>query len=493
VTGCGTGLADEARAAACGAKARASRLLTTVPRLIGGATARGVVFVFAALLASIAGHGDSGATSHEQKRLPRSPAVAVSPSGNDVTCARGKPSRPCRTFDGAYRRARCGDVVEVRTGIYGVQILYEVSSLSSCARNVTFQAAAGSSVSVEAIGFGDGIGSKNAPDRITLKNFTVRKHVNLVGDVEHVTLEGINGGGFFIQGVNNVRIRGGDWGPCHSSGPSECRAPSFINEDSRLNEYTRNVTIDGATLHDYRITADGDHFECLFTTGGSNVTIRNSRFYNCETYAIATGARDWATYKNWVIENNWFGRTCCFGTRDRSSAIMFGGDVGVSNMLIRFNTFIRGQGVVQEGHVVGGNNRIVNNILTQTGCIDRIRYRGNLFAGATCSTADVSAVYGYRFNGARLRVDGPRGKAVQAAYASVADGTALRSTARALARTRRPSPPGGWNVRTLRHLLTDDVYLGRRLGRQQEHAPLVSSARWRHVQRVLEGKVRRRR
>jgi len=448
-----------------------------------------MVFVFVALLASIARNGDSGATSHEQKRLPPAPAVAVSLSGNDATCARRNPSRPCRTFDGAYRRSHCGDVVEVRTGIYGVQMLHEVSSLSSCARNVTFQPAAGASVSVEAIGFGDGIGSKNAPDRITLKNFTVRKHVNLVGDVEHVTLEGINGGGFFIQGVNNVRIRGGDWGPCHSSGPSECRAPSFINEDSRLNEYTRNVTIDGATLHDYRITAAGDHFECLFTTGGTNVTIRNSRFYNCETYAIATGARDWASYNNWVIENNWFGRTCCFGTRDRSSAIVLGGPVPVSNMLIRFNTFIRGQGVVTEGASVGANVRVVKNILTQTGCIRRIEYSGNLFVDGTCSAGDRRAVYGYRFNGARLKVDGPRTKAIQEAYAAVARGVPLRSVVRLLAGGRRPRPPGGWRVTVLRRVLADEVYLGRRLGRQTEHAPLVGIARWRDVQRALRAKA----
>jgi hypothetical protein len=397
------------------------------------------------------------------------------------------------TFDRAYRLARCGDVIDVRAGSYGVQGLYEVASLSSCSRNVTFRPAAGASVTVEAVGFGDGIGSTNAPDRITLKNFAVRKHVNLTGDVEHVTVEGIDGGGFYIQGANDVLIKGGDWGPCDSSGPSECRSQSFITEDSRLNEYTRNVTIDGAVFHDYVITGVGDHFECLFTTGGSNVTIRNSRFYNCRTYAIATGGRAWAHYREWTIENNWFGRTCCNGTADRQSAIMFGGDVGVANMLIRFNTFIRGQGIVQEGHVLGRRIRVVNNVLTHTGCPRAIRYRGNLFAGGICSSGDRRSVYGYRFNGVRLKVDGPEARAIQAAFASVAKGMPLRSAAQVLAQTGRPSPPGGWNVRSLRHLLADDVYLGRRLGRQSQHDALVTKARWRRVQGVLEGKANRRR
>jgi hypothetical protein len=237
-----------------------------------------MAFALVALLASTVGSGESRAISHERERPLAQPSLAVSTSGDDATCARGNLSRPCRTFDRAYRQARCGDVVELRAGTYGVQMLHEVLSLSSCSRNVTFQPAPGASVSVEAVGFGDGVGSTNAPDRVTLKNFAVRKHVNLAGDVEHVTLIGINGGGFYIQGVNDVLVKGGDWGPCDSSGPSECRAPSFITQDRRLNEYTRNLTIDGATFHDYRITAAGDHFECLFTTGGSNVVIRNSRF-----------------------------------------------------------------------------------------------------------------------------------------------------------------------------------------------------------------------
>jgi hypothetical protein len=400
------------------------------------------------------------------------------------------PSRPCLTFDRAYRLARCGDTIQIASGRYGAQNLYEVASLSSCSRNVTFRPAAGASVSVENVGFGGGVGWTNAPDRITLKSFTVRKRVDLWGDVEHVTLERIDGGAFYIQGVNNVLIKGGDWGPCDSSGPSECRSQSFVTEDGRLNEHTRNVTIDGAVFHDYVITGVGDHFECLFTTGGSNVTIRNSRFYNCRTYAIAAGAREWAHYDHWVIENNWFGRTCCVtGVGDRNSAIMFGGDVGVSNMVIRFNTFIRGQGVVQEGHVVGANNRVVNNILSQTGCIHGIHYSGNLFIGTTCSRADKGFAYGYRFNGVRLKVDGSRAKAIRAAYATVAQGKSLRTVAHVLARMRRPSPAGGWTVRTLRRLLADDVYLGRRLGRQKQHAALVSPTRWRQVQRMLESKL----
>jgi Recombinase len=451
-------------------------------------------FAFLGLLVSLPAGGHPGGVTRTFARTPGPPVLAVSRSGDDRTCSRGRHSRPCLTFDRAHRLARCGDTIQIASGRYGAQTLYEVASRSSCSRNVIFRPASNASVSVESIAFGDGIGSTNAADRITLKNLAVRKRVDLWGDVNNVRLENIDGGSFYIQGANNVLIKGGDWGPCDSSGPRECRTQSFITEDSRYNELTRNVTIDGAVFHDYVTTGPGDHFECLFTTGGSNVTIRNSRFNNCRAYAIATGARDWAHYNNWVVENNWFGRTCCVtGVGDRHSAIMFGGDVGVSNMLIRFNTFIPGQGAVQEGHLVGANNRVFGNILSQTGCIREIRYSRNLFDSETCSADDRTSAYGYRFNGIRLRIDGPRGKAVQAAYAAVSRGRPLRSTVRILARARRPSPPGGWNVRALRELLADDVYLGRRLGRQREHTPLVNKARWRRVQRVLDGNASGRR
>ena len=438
--------------------------------------------VILGLLVSAAGGGRPGGATQAFAQTAAAPVLAVSTSGDDRRCSRGKGSQACLTFERAHRLAHCGDIVHIAAGRYGAQALYEVASRSSCSRNVTFQPAVGASVSVERINFGGGFGSTNGPDRVTLKNVAVRKRVDLWGDVDHVRLENIDGGAFYVQGANNVLIKGGDWGPCDSSGPSECRSQSFIAEDSRANEHTRNVTIDGAVFHDYVITAAGDHFECLFTTGGSNVTIRNSRFDNCRTYGIATGARPWARYNNWVIENNWFGRTCCFGTTDRGSTILLGGDPPVSDTLIRYNTFLRGQGVVSEGGDVGANIRVVKNILTQAECLRGIRYNGNLFARGTCSTEDRSGVYGYRFNGVRLKVDRPSGKAIRAAYAAVGEGEPLRSVARMMARSRRPSPPGGWNARTLRQLLADDVYLGRRLGRQSEHAALVSGSRWRQVQ-----------
>lgn len=411
--------------------------------------------------------------------------LAVAPAGNDSTCARGVLSRPCSSFDKAYRLARCGDTIKVTAGRYGPQQVNEVGRLSACSTNVTFRASPAASAVIEQIDFGGGVGTTYSPDRITLEGLAVSKIVNVFGDVEHVTLKNIDGGAFAIQGARNLRVLGGDWGPCDSSGPSACRSQSFIIEDRRLGELTRNVTVDGAVIHDYRVSAAGDHFECLFTTGGTNVVIRNSSFYNCETYGIATGARDWARYDGWLVENNWFGRTCCFGPNDRDSAIVIGGPVAVANMTIRFNSFATGQSVVSEGGIAGPGLRIAGNILASVRCVPNARYSGNLVSRSGCGKDDRNSIYGYRYDGVRLRVDGVRARAVRMAYAEVANGSSLRAAARAAARAWKSPPSGGWSGRTLRHLLADEVYLGRRLGRQSEHTPLVSRGRWQRVQRAL--------
>ena len=46
------------------------------------------------------------------------PSIFVSPTGSDVDCARGAPSRPCGSFNRAYALAVCGDVIQVAGGTY---------------------------------------------------------------------------------------------------------------------------------------------------------------------------------------------------------------------------------------------------------------------------------------------------------------------------------------------------------------------------------------
>ena len=81
--------------------------------------------------------------------------------------------------------------------------------------------------------------------------------------------------------------------------------------------------------------------------------IRNSRFSNCQTYAIYfTSFVAGHEYNGTItVEDNWFGSTCCYGSEPRESAINLGGAApggAVRNLIIRHNTFVPGQTVVAE-------------------------------------------------------------------------------------------------------------------------------------------------
>jgi chitodextrinase len=318
-----------------------------------------------------------------QLPAPPPPPPPSSPSGVVI--------QPGQSWNAAYQQAHCGDTIRLAAGTHPTQTITENASLSTCAEPVTFQPVDGAQVTVNDhvhLGSCRGCYSTDAPSHLVFRGFAYTVGFGIWGDASDILLDKLDGGGFFIQGVNGVTVRESDFGPCNSSPPGFC-SRAFVNDD-RGNDptATRNVLLERNVFHDFRINVSGDHWECMFTTGGTNVTIRGNHFYNCETYAIATGARPYSDYENWMIENNWFGRTCCFGTSDRSSSIVMGGSVPVSDMLIRFNSFAPGQAVVTEGGTVGANVRVLGNILGAKTCVPGISYSYNLTLVGACSSTD---------------------------------------------------------------------------------------------------------
>ena len=314
---------------------------------------------------------------------PPPPPPPPSPSGVVI--------QPGQSWNTAYQQAQCGDVIRLAAGTHPSQTIVEEAGLNACANPVTFQPVDGAQVTVNShvyLGSCRGCYSTNAPSHLVFRGFAYTEGFDMWGDARDILVDRINGGGFFIQGVDGVTVRNSDLGPCNSSPPGFC-SRIFINDGRGVEPTaTRNVLFENNVIHDFRINASGDHWECIFSTGGTNVTIRGNHFYNCDTYAIATGARSWSVYDNWVIENNWFGRTCCFGTSDRSSAIVMGGPVPVASMLIRFNSFGPGQSVVTEGGTVGPNVRVLGNILGAKTCVPGISYSYNLTLVGACSSTD---------------------------------------------------------------------------------------------------------
>jgi hypothetical protein len=256
-----------------------------------------------------------------------------------------------------------------------------------------FQPLQGASVTVNGgviLGTNSGGFSANAPDNITLRGFAYTGIIKMWGNAKNILVDNVNGGGFLVQGATNVTVKNSDLGPCPSSGPGTC-SRIFVLDASKAGEPpTTNVLFEGNTIHDFTITpGSGDHWECVFAAGGTNVTFRGNKFWNCETNAMAIGPGGCAcgTYLNWVIDNNWFGRTCCFGTSNRNTAVNITSNILV---LVRFNSFADGQTYVNEGGSSTPNVRVIGNILGSPGCTAGTVYQFNLIRGGTCGTSSLN-------------------------------------------------------------------------------------------------------
>jgi hypothetical protein len=429
----------------------------------------------------------------------------VAPSGSDATCRRGALSKPCATLNKAYSLARCGDIAQVAAGSYGNQNIIETTAGSACNGNpIVIRAASGIRPTIKWISFGkcSVCYATNAPDNLILRGFRVTWGISMWGDIVNATLDDIDGGSFFIQDGTNIKIVNSDWGPCTPSGsfqgrPADCRNyyPGDPSTGQPRLSGVRGLVLQNNDFHDMIIDVRGAHWECLWIAAGTDVTFRGNRFYNCQTNAIALGdyGNDANISGTWLFENNWFG-SCPGGTATGNGPYCLNVTSlpMAAKITIRFNSFAPGEYLGCEGGCGDphGRLRVVGNIFgTGAVCVPGARYRDNLFLnpGSGCGEIARTSVFGYTYDGARLREAPRAADAVRTAFAEVA-GRKIKSLsliARRLSRQRKVAPPGGWKAASVRGIVSDSVYLGRRLGIQPRHPRLVSSAQWRKAQRAL--------
>jgi len=222
---------------------------------------------------------------------PAGPVVSVATTGNDATCVRGDATKACASLDKAYAVAQCGDTVEVAGGTYASQSVTEQADMANCTTDVTFQPKAGASVTIPRLLVGACCGlsgsATNAPDHVTFRGFAMPDGFAVDGDANYVTFDRIDGGSFYIGGGNQIKISNSDFGPCYSSGEPSC--DSFFRQIVIANAGTsQNITLEGNTIHDFRLTGAGDHFECIRMDGVTNLTFRGNRFFNCELYGTTS-------------------------------------------------------------------------------------------------------------------------------------------------------------------------------------------------------------
>ena len=452
-----------------------------------------VVTLAVACLVALAIIGENSEGARLGGAQSRAPALYIGPTGSDASCTRGSRA-PCATMTRAFDLARCGDTVEIAGGRYPDQQVWGVPHLERCSTPVTFRPAAGARAVFPNI-YLDGPDFDSAPSNIAIVGVVVERRIEVIGASHDIRLEQIDGGSFTVRGPHRVQILDSDWGPCPSSGPSGCSGQqTFVDSNRTESQQTSQVLVRGNTFHDFDIITDGDHFECLFVTGGSSITIERNRFSDCETYDLLLAPRDWANFERLVVRQNWFGRTCCFGGlsappgTERSSAIAIiasPGSGGLRNATITANSFVVGQTmVIEEGRVAAGV-RATRNLFGATTCVPGVAYERNMFPRRTCGPRDRSSTYGYDHSGYRLRLR-PAREPGGARRVRRRGPRRLVELGRADLTPWSDRPPrGGWTTTTLRTMLGDQLYLGSQVGAPGSHPALVSPAVWRRVGRQL--------
>lgn len=350
-----------------------------------------VVVVAAAIFVVVAG----GAAQ------PRKPSVFVAPGGSDAASCR-KRTTPCASLDRAYRAARPGEIVEVKGGTYPDQeIRADASKRSS--RHVVFRPAKRAKVTLGELTLGSGEGG-DGPKHLTIRRMatayaapTEQRPVTALPGTRDVDLEQLDAGNFTLWGVRDVRVLGGDWGPCHVGPDSACGNAKI---DAGPAGYpTSDVLVEGARFHDYRFGPrcwETDcHFECMYINGSRNVTIRGSKFRDCALFDIfaTVSGPDAAQvgHERLTIENNWFDTPWDEsgpGTsqRRRASAVVLAwcGNAarGYRGVRIRHNSFQRNTGVtVDEGVACNSFDvSLTGNLMGWDGCDRRWRYAYNVYS-----------------------------------------------------------------------------------------------------------------
>jgi chitodextrinase len=296
---------------------------------------------------------------------PSGASVAVSAGGNDSTCLRGDPSKPCASFQRAMNVAQAGDSITVAGGTYPGQQL-------TGNKNVTFRVASGQVATFT--------------DRVTLYNLT---GVTLVGPFRgnghsnfdlwfdgcdaDVTVDGWTGLALGIVGsANGITLRNMDMGgysasnaPAGDSGISpnadRCNGGGTIPDDRMV----RNVVIEDSRFHDVfygpESTWAGAHPDCFELEGRTDrITFRRVVFERCGNTFIGIFT-DWGPNNNVTIENSLF--------RNIGPSTWWSMQAGLecNGFVFRYNTYDPNNASAYSAHAAplitcGGGAQVYGNI-----------------------------------------------------------------------------------------------------------------------------------
>ncbi len=321
--------------------------------------------VGSALIAASCGRASAGATAL--------PLLYVSPTGSDTAAC--TQSAPCLTLQRGYRVAKPGQTVQIQPGAYpGQQLAFDPSKTGTA---IVLNGSSG--VTLGALELGQGPQGTRGPQHVVISNLIVAGVVRVWDGSADVELRNIHARGFdIVYGASsapppdNVRVIGGDFGPCE--------ATSFAGDcTSRM--VGTNLLVDGARIHNVT-SADLNtyHVDGVFVRGCQGCTIKRSLFYgNMITNIRVQNCCQLPPNTNIAIENNWFAPALQGdNVTPRGDAIDF--DDPVAGLVVRNNSFAESAGpALARADWTGTNARLVNNLMMNFACVTGVTYSHNIF------------------------------------------------------------------------------------------------------------------
>jgi hypothetical protein len=336
---------------------------------------RPFLFLAAALVVAGCSSLGGGHASAARRAAPR-PALYVSPTGVD---GRGcTASAPCASFDAAYHAASPGQLVLIGGGAYGEQTI-SVDATKTSPTKVIFEPAAGAAPTVAGLTvYGSHVEFENLAIGVWATRDTASDVIFFNVRATHM---------FMTSSTDISVIRG-------SIGPSTNDDNGDISPQCPSCPPPQRILIDGVTFHDAVLTPGSDaHVECLQVGEIDGLTIRNSRFINCETHNVFISPWWGGDERNILLVNNFGGtvRTGYYGFR------LAAGDPGqtCANIFFRYNSATTAF-LIQCGKVEGQVQMTANvGPFSAVACFPFITFRYNVFDGAKCGPTDRKAPSGF--------------------------------------------------------------------------------------------------
>lgn len=304
------------------------------------------------------------------------PPLYLSPTGVDGGACTA--SLPCASLDAAYHAARPGQVVLLADGTYPDQAI-EVDATKTSTAKVIFEPAAGAHPTITGLTvYGSHIEFENL-------DIGVWGTKSMAGDVVFFNVRGTH---LYMESSTDISVIGGSYGPIANDDDGD------ITPACPSCPPPQRILIDGVTFHDAVLTPGSDaHVECLQVAEIDGLTIRNSRFVNCQVHNVFISPYWGGPERNILLLNN-FGGTVLTGYYGFRVAA---GDPGqtCANIAFRYNSATTAY-LIQCGKVEGRVEMTANvGPMSRIACYSFITFRYNVFDGAKCGRTDRNAPSGF--------------------------------------------------------------------------------------------------